>query len=149
MGEGNGGGTDEQVGDIVEAGILGGTAGKRVLHHAERCVSVSKLGAELRDVGHVEPAVVGNEQRLRLTKLVGERRDDCCLLFLVHGVPRGSTGTLRVRRFETCSTRKPRVRGAACELRRRAPNCSAMQGIGGGASFSFTASAGVGTDPIF
>ena len=68
----------------VLARRLGGAPRQRVLDDAERRAVLQHLGAERVDLAHREPAVVRDEQRVRLLQLLRQLRDETFLLGFLH-----------------------------------------------------------------
>src|ERR687890_863296 len=87
--EGDGRGTGELTVERGHTGFPGRDVGEGVLHHGVRGVLTDVL-AQLGELGHGEPAVLGQHDGAGALELLGELGDGCCLVGPCHGPP--STG---------------------------------------------------------
>jgi len=74
----------EQREQRVGARGLGRAAGQRVLHDGELRPVLEQLGAETVDLGHRQPAVVRDDQRLARLEPIGQVCDDLLLVLFLH-----------------------------------------------------------------
>src|SRR4051794_30846823 len=89
--EGDGGRTGEQVVEPVDARLLGGDLGQRVLDHG--VVGVLAEGSpQFLQLLHGETAVLGQHSARGFVERVDDLRDGCCLVWPRHGSPSNLVG---------------------------------------------------------
>ena len=82
--QGQRGRADQQLVDLLGAGVGGGALREPVLDHLEHGVGLAQLAAQLGGLGDADPAVVDGEDRLGALEALGELGDRCFLLRSVH-----------------------------------------------------------------
>src|SRR5439155_4312207 len=81
----------DQVEQLLDARLLGGASGQRVLDDREARAAFQQLRAQLVDLRHRQAAVVGDEQVLRALQALGKLADDPFLVLSQHRITSSNT----------------------------------------------------------
>ena len=76
--------SQRQIAPRIEAGLVGGALGERVLDDGELRAVLQQLGAEVVDLRHRQAAVVGHDQRLGRLEPFGQLRHDPLFVLFLH-----------------------------------------------------------------
>ena len=74
----------DQLEQLLDSGLLGSEPRQRVLDDREASTRLQQLGAQLVDLRHRQPAVVGDEQVLRALQPFRQLADDPFLVLSQH-----------------------------------------------------------------